>query len=91
MKEADKPKLSYRATPLVVLLLLSLSSSPSFFIYADSGPGPRAAEALDQGGPLTMPGPQRPGRCGVGSGTPPRLQDRRRFTEDKMLKPRSDR
>ena len=40
MKQADKPELSYRAIPLVVLLLSSLSGSLSFFIYADSGPGP---------------------------------------------------
>lgn len=59
MKEADKPKLSYRATPLVVLLLLSLSGSPSFFIYTDSGPGPRAAASVPQG------------RRGAGSGLPP--------------------
>lgn len=38
MKEPDKPKLSYRATPLVVLLFVSLVLS--FLIYADSGLGP---------------------------------------------------
>ena len=40
MKEPDNPELSYRATPLVVLLLLCLSGSLSFLIYADPGLGP---------------------------------------------------